>query len=130
MVVIRKSGPDVTSWAREKVQNVQRAARLAMDDTVELGKNTMEYNIATRGTAKSGKRGRIETGDMLQSVDSRVVGGGDNIVGAFGWLDQNPDYALYQEFGTSNGIEPMLALTDAFEDAQVEFVTRFDKMVD
>lgn len=129
MVVIRKSGLDVTSWAREKVHNVQRAARLAMDDTVELGKNTMEYNIATRGTAKSGKRGRIETGDMLQSVDSRVVGGGDNIVGAFGWLDQNPDYALYQEYGTEF-IEPMLALTDAFEDAQVEFVTRFDKMVD
>lgn len=129
MVVIRKSGPDVTSWARERVRDVRAAGREAMDDTVELGKNTMQYNIETRGTAKSGKRGRVETGDMLEFVDGRVAGGGDKIVGEFGWLDRSPSYSLFQEYGTQF-IQPMMALQDSFDDAKVEFVARFDKLVD
>lgn len=128
MVSIRsRGGRDVGQWAAKKIFDVQRAAREAMDDTVELGKNTMQYNISTRGTAKSGKRGRIETGDMLQSVDADVAASPLKVVGRFGWLDREPAHAEFQEMGTQY-IEPMLALTDAQEDAEVEFTSRFDSI--
>lgn len=129
MVVIHSSSPDLSLWAREKIGAVRWASREAMDETVQVGASSMEYSISTRGTAKSGKRGRIDTGDMLQSVDSRVAAGGDRVVGEFGWLDREPGYAPYQEYGTEF-IEPMLALTDAQEDAEREFKVRFESLAD
>lgn len=87
--------------------------------TVETGADLMEAYIATRGTVKSGKRGRIETGKMYGSVDSEVFKRGTTLVGRWGWLTEWEDYFLYQENGFKNAwsredVAPMHALYDSF----------------
>lgn len=129
MVNVRSNyaGGDPVRWFRGKVtrieDGVEEALQLAMDDGAQI----MRDNIATRGTAKSGKAGRIETGKMIGDVKARVYPGTDrgNQVGRFGWIDNREDYYGYQEGGFEhvNGgeVEGMYALQDAAELAFREF---------
>ena len=121
------SGGDPVKWFRGKVtrieDGIEDALKLAMEDGAEI----MRSNIATRGTAKSGKAGRIDTGKMIGDVKSRVYPGTDkgNRVVRFGWIDNREDYYGYQEGGFEhvNGgeVEGMYALQDAAELAFREF---------
>lgn len=87
--------------------------------TVDTGADLMEAHIETRGTVKSGKRGRVETGRMLGAVDSEVFKRGTTLVGRWGWLNEWEKYFLYQENGFRNAwsredVAPMHALYDSF----------------
>lgn len=57
---------------------------------------------------------RVETGRMKSEVESYSSATGETFTLDFGWWEGNPHYAPYQEFGTSNGIEPMLAVHAVF----------------
>lgn len=97
-----------------------------MQSLVEEAAQTMELFIATRGTPKSGKQGRIDTGHMIQSVSWRVELDGGNLIGEFGWTETQEPYFYYQEAGTRSGamIPAMLALEDAGIMAREEFMRR------
>ena len=102
-------------WFREKVESIQQEARSLLAEAAQEGEQITKHHIETRGTAKSGKRGRIDTGTMLNEVDSAVtVDRKDLVRSEFGWLGQTPFYAKFQELGTDRGIEGMYALTDAY----------------
>lgn len=61
---------------------------------------------------------RIDTGLMLASVEASLSSTRTEFILDFGWFDEQPHYARYQEFGTSRGIEPMRAVLGAFTGLQ------------
>lgn len=100
-------------WFEAKVNEINRRNYRALQNAMKEGEEITQTFIATRGTAKSGKQGRVDTGKMLESVDSETnLTGRDEAEGRFGWLKKKPFYAEFQEAGTQY-IEPMYALTDA-----------------
>lgn len=90
----------------------------AVEQSLILGKATVKEYISTRGTARSGKAGRIETGKMLKSVRSRK-GTFSRVTaeGVFG-LGRGPYYSLFQEEGfrhylSGRWVEGMFAVVDS-----------------
>lgn len=63
-------------------------------------------------------RSRVDTGLMRAMADSLLHVRSDTYELTFGWWEDAPHYAPYQEFGTSRGIEPMLAVQQTFMEAQ------------
>lgn len=86
-------------------------------DAAEEGANITKHHIETRGTMKSGKRGRVETGEMRDSVTSEVKKSGGDVTASFGWIGDAKDYYKYQEQGFNHiagvKVEGMYALRDA-----------------
>jgi hypothetical protein len=103
------------SWFDRKVENLNRRTFRALDESMKEGEEITQTFIATRGTAGTGKQGRVDTGKMLDSVGSEAkLLNSDEAEGRFGWLNEQPFYAEFQEAGTQY-IEPMYALSDAAE---------------
>lgn len=108
-------GPAVLAWFEAKVDSLQDGNReSAIKAGDEIADKTKQY-ISTRGTAKSGKQGRIETGAMLNSVDSQVEKDTPSEVEVHAGYHDAPFYTAFQELGTAR-IEAMYALTDAAEE--------------
>lgn len=108
-------GDAVLAWFEAKVETLQDGTReVVIDAGEEIATKTRDY-ISTRGTAKSGKQGRIETGAMLNSVDSEIVTNLRQEVEVRAGYHDAPFYTVFQELGTSR-IEAMYALTDAAEE--------------
>jgi len=59
-------------------------------------------------------RSRVDTGLMQSMAMHRLEEQGDVLTLVFGWDADRPYYAPFQEFGTRDGIEPMLAVYTAF----------------
>jgi len=111
----------IMSWFEAQVDEIRDTGKNAVQETTQEGAELVRRYISTRGTAKSGKQGRIETGAMLNSVDDQIVTESrDEIVGRFGMGDA-PEYAVFQEYGTST-IEAMYAITDAAEQMGDKFI--------
>ena len=103
------------AWFQAKVDEINRKNFAALRDNMQDGEEITQTFIATRGTEKSGKQGRVDTGAMLDAVDSDAqLKSKDEAIGRFGWLKKKPTYAQYQEAGTKY-IAPMYALSDAAE---------------
>lgn len=106
-------GRAVFAWFDAKVDELSDKSRDAVKDVAREGEETTREYIATRGIKKPG---RIDTSDMINSVDSRVEKETDDvIITSFGFYDA-PGYTPFQELGT-RAIAPMYALTDAAEEA-------------
>lgn len=102
-------------WFQAKVDEINRKNFAALKNNMQDGEEITQTFIATRGTEKSGKQGRVDTGAMLDAVDSDTqLKSKDEAIGRFGWLKKKPTYAQYQEEGTKY-IAPMYALSDAAE---------------
>lgn len=114
------SGAEIVRWFRGKRKDVEEAAVGVLYDAAIEGEQTMQHLIATRGTAKSGKAGRIDTGRMHDAVTSRVVRRSDGAQLDIGWIRDREDYFLMQEGGFFNvaagvDVEGMYALQDTAE---------------
>lgn len=115
------------SWFQAKVDEINRKNFAALRDNMKDGEEITQTFIATRGTEKSGKQGRVDKGIMLDAVDSDTkLVSKDEAVGRFGWIKKTPFYAKYQEGGTKvNGEEyvpPMYALSDAAEIVKAQLI--------
>lgn len=92
----------------------------AAEDLAHEGADLMREYISTRGTERSGKEGREETGLMLRRVRSRVRQlSGKRIRLEWGWLSDRKAYFRYQENGfrhyrSGEDVEPMHALLDSY----------------
>lgn len=104
-----------------RIINRERTRYLArMERVLQEAVEDYQQFTATRGTSKSGKAGRIESGDMYDAVSYRVWQDPDgNINGEIGFLKEQFFYYFLQ---TSEGfthwvsgefIEPTNALRDA-----------------
>lgn len=110
----------VVNWFKQITDRVEAGTSASLSQAASDGENTMKHLIATRGTAKSGKAGRIDTGEMYSAVTSSFNRTGKgNAVARFGWLKERKDYYGFQEAGFDhvNGVtvEGMYAMTDAYE---------------
>lgn len=116
------------AWFDAKVENLENGVREAGIDTAEKGANITKHHIETRGTAKSGKRGRIETSAMLNSVDDAILKDTkDEVITRFGYSDA-PYYTVFQELGTAR-VEAMYALADAAEEVVADLVEDIERAV-
>jgi hypothetical protein len=80
-------------------------------EAARFGEERMKEYIGQRGTAFSAAArqagvnrgpGRIRTGNMYNSVTSRVESGSSRTLAAFGWLRNFEEYFQYQETGFRN----------------------------
>ena len=114
-------GKTVEEFVKGEVQSI-------MSEVMDEAATKMREFINTRGLPNSKGSGRVDTGNMLNSVNSRVSYQGAVVEGTFGWLENGDLYFLAQEGGATlwNGgvIAPMLALYDAGQWAINEFVSR------
>lgn len=109
------------SWFKSKLERIAEIIEETAEDAAEKGESITKHHIETRGTAKSGKRGRIETGRMRDAVKGSVSDKtATSATARFGWLEGSPEYAKYQEPGFKHRggvtVEGMYALTDAGEE--------------
>lgn len=110
------------AWFQAKVDQINRKNYAALRKNMNDGEEITQTFIATRGTEKSGKQGRIDTGAMLDAVDSDTqLKSKEEAIGRFGWLKEKPTYAPYQEDGTKY-IAPMYALSDAAEIVKIQLM--------
>lgn len=117
----KKSNPNMPNVIADRVKkDLEERVWSALQKVIEQAVDDAKRFTSDRGTAKSGKAGRIETGLMVQSIVGRVVKDGmDKIVGEFGFLDRNELYFWLQ---TVNGFEhgaSFIEPTFAFRDAAV-----------
>ena len=112
-----------TSWFNLKVDRMTCKALRAVEEAAEKGENITKHHIETRGTAKSGKRGRIDTGAMLDSVSSEVMSRSPTgIQVRFGYED-TPYWTKFQEPGFEHVGGVTVEGTHALQDAADEVLT-------
>lgn len=116
--------------AEELTPNVERLTREFLEEAVAEIRESIKTR-GVRGGVPNGN-GRVVTGDMLRSVDFAINQSNNaRLLGEFGYLNNVPKYALWQEYGTQGGqgngrgILEMLALTDAFRNFEVKMTNAF-----
>lgn len=120
MVIRNTSGTEPLQWFRDKVRRIEQGGQEVLQDSMRQGEEAMRNYIATRGTPKSGRAGRIDTGEMYGAVASSVSNTGvGSSTGKFGWIDHTEPYFGYQDVGFNHTsgirVEGMNALVDAGE---------------
>jgi len=95
-----------------------------VEEALQEGARVQQAVIATSGTGYKDRQGRVETGSMLDDVDtSPVRRSGSTVEGEFGWVDRRKDYYAYQEQGfthylSGKDVAPMHALFSGFVTAR------------
>lgn len=100
-----------------KFDQIITAAEDAMAEAVNEAARFIEEAIRTRGTPKSGKQGRIETGLMYESVDNEIEVSGALVKGKLGWRNFQLYFEL-QEGGFIHLGGAQVPGMMAFEDAK------------
>lgn len=128
-------GAAMLAWFDRKVKNMSENLRDAGKDlTDDIADTTKEF-ISQRPSEKSGKPGRIDTGKMIDSVDSREVSyAPTRMEFEAGYLD-SPYWTLFQEAGfdhwiTGDHIAGTYALHDAEDLAKAELPRRIKRAVE
>ena len=117
-MVIRRMANEIPDWLAGKIAKIREAVAETGELAAEGGKQTTRAFVATRGTVRSGKQGRVDTGKMLDRVGgkSERVSPDETRV-EFGWYDGRKGPEWYQEFGFDHRygsvVEGMYAVSDA-----------------
>lgn len=114
-----KAGPDITvANSKTFFRSMQKEARYAYEATKDYIKNQAK---TPTGIRRGDPQGRYDKGDMYKAFKPAPGGGRTSVKKGgqrgsvkfyyeMGWLDGMPDYTLFQEYGTSRGIEAMNAI--------------------
>jgi len=112
---------------RRKFSELTTRLTQDMGQAIQVGVEAAQQVVDTSGTTKSGKAGRIVTGDMRKELASKTTKASNTMVeGEYGWLEETPFYWLYQEYGfkhylSGELIVGMFALRESSEVAWAEF---------
>lgn len=135
-VSVKYSGPGTSAqtWFEGVQRNMINDIKGIIKEATENGETDTKRYIENRGTLKSGKQGRIETGKMRDSVDSEYKDNGKaGATGKFGWINEFERYFGLQEEGFTHtsgvSVEGMYALTDAGNEAESFVVSEIDKVI-
>lgn len=135
-VSVKYSGPGTTAqtWFEGVAKKMVEGIEDIVEEGVARGEQITKHNIESRGTSKSGKRGRIETGAMRDAVDSKITERSKKRVsGEFGWINEFQDYYGYQESGFNHrsgvSVEGMYALSDAAEEVFSDIEGDVDRVI-
>lgn len=119
--MVRKVPPGALARVlAEEIESITDRAKGVIYEAGQVGVDTTREYISTRGTPQSGKAGRIESRDMLNSVDFRVPYVGKDTLRLIYGLGRGPKYSRYQEYGFENArsgqwVEGMFAVTDSVD---------------
>jgi hypothetical protein len=113
---LREIGADAVRDMRERIE---KSTTKTGKEAARLGHRPNAGRVRGAAEAK-GSRPRIGGKSMRDSVDQEVKVNRRSISLRFGWLNGRPGYAFFQEYGTSNGVPAMHALTDAKANADVK----------
>lgn len=122
--LIRTKPEQVTKEVEAILQTIGADAVRDMRETVDAAetrtgrKALAEGKRSTAGRVRGANevttsRPRYGGKSMLDSIDQKVRVNRRSISLRFGWINGRPGYAFFQEYGTSNGVPAMHALTDA-----------------
>lgn len=135
-VSVKYSGPGTTAqtWFEGVAKKMIEGMGDVVEDAVDEGKEITQDNIDTRGTLKSGKRGRIETSKMRDAVDSEITRKGKKgVSGKFGWINEFEPYFGYQEEGFNHvggvTVDGMYAISDAADEVFKNIEDDFDRII-
>lgn len=104
-------------WFSRKLSEIDKVVQSSAREAAQTGEEITKHNIEISGTVKSGKRGRIETGEMRDRVTSDYKSDGEmEATAKFGWLSgDGPE--KYQEYGFAHvggvTVDGMYSLADA-----------------
>lgn len=113
-------GARVIAEIEARIEQMTRRARRTVKEAAKKGRDLTKQHIETRGTAKSGKRGRIETSAMLNSVSAGTVSSNiDEVVERFGY-ENSPYWTAFQELGFTHPSGVTVEGTYALQDAADE----------
>ena len=119
-VSVKYSGPGTSAqtWFEGATKKITQNVTEVVKDSIQEGEQITKHNIETRGTMKSGKRGRVETGKMRDAVGSKVESVNiRKVVGKFGRINAFQRYFGLQEDGFDHvggvTVEGMNSLSDA-----------------
>jgi hypothetical protein len=112
-------GNAVLAWFNRNVEELNEETHHAVLKAGDQIAHRTREHIETRGTAKSGKQGRIETGAMWAAVDMEVVKDTEDEIEVRAGYHDAPYYTVFQELGTAR-VEAMYALTDAAEEVLLD----------
>lgn len=130
--LIRTKPDQITKEIENGLREIGAQAVRDMRERIETDVTKTGLEAARRGyrpsggrvrgaaEAKASGRPRIAGRSMRDSVDQEVKVNRRSISLRFGWLTGRPGYAFFQEYGTSNGVPAMHALTDAKLNASVK----------
>jgi len=116
-VLIQSKPNQISVKVREGLRLIAAQGVRDMRETV---KNSTTKTGLARAARGEGQAGRIVTGKMLNVIDQEIRTNKNRITMRFGWLNGRPGYSFFQEYGTSNGVPAMHALTDAKLKASIE----------
>lgn len=111
-----------------KMRAVVSEGRKVVRENGEYGAELVRDTVETSGTMGTGKRGRIDTGKMLSSVDSNYSDTSNGGEAVYGFVKDAPEWTRYQELGTQY-IEPMQAVPDAHMNVEVDFRKDIENMM-
>ena len=108
----------------QQMDEITKEATQVAIAVADTGARMAEQLTRTRPSPRSGKRGRVESGRMAESFDSRVVEvSPTKIVTEFGSLEDTQKYFVFQTetgftFFDGTWVEPTYAMRDATEHAK------------
>lgn len=121
MAYFRDFGQIVNS-IRKEIDDINAEAYQVAEAAAGTGARMTEDLTRSRPSDASGKRGRVETGNMADSISYDIKRVSPEYIRAeFGWLDEVEEYFILQtETGFTHArsgkyIKPTLALQDATE---------------
>ena len=123
-------GATFDAWLRRKQGRLREVAKETVREVADDSAFTMQSIIATRPSAQSGKTGRVETGKMMDSVQSRKVHETKDALDVrFGYLRGRQLYYALQDQGFTHvpdgaWIQGTYALDDSYEWAGSELRKR------
>lgn len=126
---------DLETTIRAIPERVMENLEPAIKEASREGARLMRDFINTRGTGYRGRRGRVESGKMLEQVSNTAERvGSTRLQARWGWIKDREKYFLYQENGfrstmTQQDVAPMHALLDSFIRVRAEFIADVSKAV-
>lgn len=125
--MVQIMGPDLAFWFERRVAEITQGAKdVIQDGALEIALEVV-HNVETRGTPKSGKRGRIETGKMRDSATAEVTKDTNTEYEVRSGFRDAPFYTFFQERGTET-IPAMYAVSDAYEAILPEIEERLSNL--
>lgn len=101
-----------------------------LGDVVDMAVKSMKDMVMDGGTQYTKTGPRIQSGAMFNAIDGEVSKGRGRVTAYFGYINDPPEWTMYQERGTSSpgrGVTPLLAYAQAQEKAITEMWNQLDQ---
>lgn len=132
----RGSAQQLHDFPEKLVDRFEEGVFAAVQEVIRQAVEDMRRFTESRPSAKSGKAGRVESGEMLAAIGGDIFRYGmDRIVGQFGFTNQTELYYYlqtvsgFQHVWSGDFIEPTFAMRDAYVAAIQNLLSRMGNIL-